>query len=163
MFEGPGYCENWIADALNKNGHYCYRVEKTHISWMAFKEWITRHKPEAVLFSKIPEVTVEQFEYFRRGYKGKIIFWTFDYMREPCNEWYWGLAPHADICFQTDGKDHDGWYKDNGINRVELHQAAAYQHDLPKNISKEDLKSWNYDVVFIGSLYTKRRNDLNGV
>lgn len=163
MFEGPGYCENWIADALNKNGHYCYRVEKTLIPWLEFKEWITCKRPEAVLFSKIPEVSSEQFAHFRKGYKGKIIFWTFDYMLDPSNQWYWGLAPHADICFQTDGKDYTNWYKERKINRVELHQAAAPQHDLPRNITQKDFDDWNFDVVFIGSLYTERRQELNRI
>lgn len=161
MFEGPGFCENWIADALNRNGHYCYRVEKTQISWHDFKEWILRYKPEAILFTKIPEVSLDEFAYFRKGFGGKIIFWTFDYMRDPSNEWYWKMAPLADICFQTDGMDHTGWYKENKVNRVELHQAAAPQHDLPRNVTKKDVEKWDYDVVFMGSLYTERRRRLD--
>lgn len=161
MFEGPGYCENWIADALNRNGHYCSRIEKTLVDWETFTEALFVTKPDAVLFSKIPEVSQGLFEKFRKDFEGKIIFWTFDYMRDPSNTWYWPLAPIADICFQTDGVDHDGWYEDNKVNRVELHQAASPQHDLPRDVTQEDLEKWNYDVVFMGSLYTPRRERLH--
>lgn len=161
MFEGSGYCENWIADALNAGGHYCTRIDKEHTAWTKFTNRVDKGKPEAVLFSKIPQVQPDQFTRFRQRYKGKIIFWTFDYMRDPSNSWYWPMAPLADICFQTDGIDHDGWYEDNKVNRVELHQAIAPQHDLPRDITEEDLTNWEYDVVFMGSLYTDRRNRLN--
>ncbi len=161
MFEGPGYCENWIADALNRNGHYCHRIEKTKIGWDEFVTLTGKHNPDAVLFSKIPEVTESLFGAFSDVYPGKIIFWTFDYMRDPSNSWYWPLAPIADMCFQTDGIDHDGWYEDHKIKRVELHQAIAPQHDFPRNLTEEDLTKWNYDVVFMGSLYTPRREKLH--
>ena len=161
MFEGPGYCENWIADALNRNGHYCHRIEKTKVKWDDFVSGVGTYRPDAVLFSKIPEVSEALFGAFRRVYSGKIIFWTFDYMRDPSNQWYWPMAPLADICFQTDGLDHDGYYEDNKVNRVELHQAAAPQHDLPRALTEEDLGNWEYDVVFMGSLYHDRRNKLH--
>jgi len=162
MFAGAGFCENWISDALNRNGHYCKRVEKTQVTWDHFKTGVlAADKPDAVMFSKIPEIIPEQFSSFRDRYKGKIIFWTFDYMRDPSNAWYWPLAPLADICFQTDGLDHDGWYEDNKVNRVELHQGIAPQHDLPRDITEEDLTKWDYDVVFMGSLYTPRRKKLH--
>lgn len=164
MFEGPGYCENWIADALNRGGHYCHRFEKTSNSWEYFTGRVLyKDKPEAVLFSKIPDIPLDKFKKFREAYKGKIIFWTFDYMRDPSNAWYWPMAPLADLCFQTDGTDHDGWYEDNKVNRVELHQAAAPQHDLPLGTSftEEDLDKWEYDVVFMGSLYHDRRKKLH--
>lgn len=161
MFEGPGYCENWIADALNRNGHYCHRIEKTLVPWEKFEERTLKEHPDAVLFSKISEVTQGQFEAFRKLYHGKIIFWTFDYMKKFGKGWYLPIAPLADICFQTDGIDHDGYYEDHNINRVELHQAAAIQHDLPKSITHEDLEKWNYDVIFMGSLYSKEREKLH--
>ncbi len=161
MFSGPGFCENWIADALNRHGHYCHRIEKTQVDWEFFVSGVRIQKPDAVLFSKIPEVTAKQFKEFRKSYKGKIIFWTFDYMRDQSNSWYWPLAPMADVAFQTDGIDHDGWYEDNKVNRVELHQAAAPQHDLPTDFTQEDLDKWECDVMFMGSLYTDRRKKLN--
>jgi len=161
MFSGPGFCENWIADALNRNGYYCHRIEKTLISWEEFEDRVRKEMPDAVLFSKIPEVVKSQFETFRKLYHGKIIFWTFDYMRDPSNEWYWALAPIADMCFQTDGIDHDGWYEDHKVKRVELHQAIAPQHDFPRDLTEEDLAKWEYDVVFMGSLYTPRRERLH--
>ncbi len=161
MFEGPGYCENWIADALNKNGHYCTRVEKTLVDWTNFVHKVMKEGPDAVLFSKIPEVDALQFLKFKQLFNGKIIFWTFDYMRDPSNAWYWPLAPLADICFQTDGIDHDGWYETNNVNRIELHQAAAPQHDLPASFTEEDLEEWECDVVFMGSLYHDRRIKLH--
>jgi len=161
MFEGPGYCENWIADALNRHGHYCHRIEKTLVPWDQFENRVLKDKPEAVLFSKIPEVSEGMFQRFRNRYNGKIIFWTFDYMRDPNNKWYWPLAPIADICFQTDGTDHDGWYEDNKVNRVELHQAAAPQHDLPTAFTEEDLEKWECDVIFMGSLYHDTRKKLS--
>lgn len=161
LFEGPGYCENWIADALNRNGHYCHRIEKNEVSPAKLLDMAEKENVEAVLFSKIPEISEAQFKIFRDRYKGKIIFWTFDYMRDPSNAWYWKMAPLADICFQTDGIDHDGWYEDNKVNRVELHQAAAPQHDLPRDLTEEDLTGWEHDVVFMGSLYHERRHRLH--
>lgn len=161
MFEGPGYCENWIADALNRNGHYCTRVDLEHTNWADFVHRVMKGGPDAVLFSKIPEVDPKAFLKFKGQYNGKIIFWTFDYMRDPANAWYWPIAPHADICFQTDGIDHDGWYETNNVNRVELHQAAAPQHDLPTAFTEEDLDKWECDVVFMGSLYHDRRQKLH--
>lgn len=161
MFEGPGYCENWIADALNKNGHYCTRIDKEYTGWHDFAHRAIHQKADAVLFSKIPEVDATKFMKFKSQFKGKIIFWTFDYMRDPSNQWYWPLAPLADICFQTDGRDHDGWYEDNDVNRVELHQAAAPQHDLPVSFTEEDLAGWECDVVFMGSLYHERRHKIH--
>lgn len=155
-----GYCENWIASALDRNGHHCLRVQRN--KWFDESRLISiaaQHQCDYLLISKAPEIHPEQLETIRRQTGMKIIWWTFDWMRHPNNiNWYLPLAKVSDICFQTDGKD-DAFYSDNGIKRVELHQGAdPLLHDYPINPSSHlDLAS---DVIFIGSSYTERRRDL---
>jgi hypothetical protein len=158
-FSRPGDCENWIANALNRSGYYCHRYDKKWVSWDRFFTYVCRKNPDVVLFTKIPEVTPSQMLLLKEHYKGLILFWTFDWMLHEANEWYWGLAPLADICFQTDGFG-ESWYEENGVNRVELHQAADAQHDIPTILTAKDIERFSCDVAFTGSAYTPQRKEL---
>lgn len=159
--EKPGYTATFVADALNRSGHYCHNVEKALVPWCEFRKKVKAEKPGAVLLTKIPEVTIEEFKEFREEYSGKIIFWSFDYMRLEGREWYLEMAALADLSFSTDGKDSDNWYKDRNVKSIELHQAAAPIHDIPKSFTEEDKSKFSYDVVFLGMLWTDRRKKMD--
>lgn len=167
QFEHFSYCENWIASALDRNGHHCIRLQRT--------KWFDEHrliavarqvKADILLLSKTPEITPEQLRDIRK--EGlTIVFWTFDWMKHPDNwSWYGPLAKEADVCFQTDGKDSLS-YAEQGINRYELHQGCVPDlHDLPSFASPLDVKlslTHASDVTFIGSTYTPRRQELLNV
>ena len=53
-FQHFSYCENWIAEALDRNGHHCLRVQRRN----TFKaepliEIANRHQASYLLLSKI--------------------------------------------------------------------------------------------------------------
>jgi Glycosyl transferases group 1 len=160
QFEHYGYCENWIADALDRNGHHCLRIRRT--TWFDESRLLkiaSDNHATHLLLSKCPEIKPEQLQIIKDAGL-KIVFWTFDWMREPeAWQWYRPLAKIADICFQTDGYGDNENYVKAGIHRVELHQGfVPVLHDIPKSgVSTRHLDS---DVVFIGSEYTQRRHDL---
>ncbi len=161
QFEHYGYCENWIADALDRAGHYCLRIRRT--PWFDESRMLTIARQNGathVLLSKCPEIEVGQLEALKQAGL-KIVFWTFDWMRHPeAWSWYGPLAKIADLCFQTDGCDLDGFYKAEGIRRVELHQACVPGlHDLPSTANIEDYER-GAALTFIGSEYTERRHEL---
>ena len=166
QFSRPGDCENWIANALNRNGYYCYRIDKDLVSFNDFQLRAIRDKPDACLFTKIPEVPLDAFrnfsETFREYSGGLVLWWTFDWMNHPevCS-WYLPMAQQSDICFQTDGYGNAEVYRNLRINRYELHQAADVQHDIPKEITPEDVERFVANVSFAGSLYTDRRREIN--
>lgn len=163
-FHHYSYCENWIAAALDRNGHHCVRVQRT--KWFDEMKLIAiarQTHARIVLLSKTPEVESAQLREIRKEGLA-IVFWTFDWMRHPeMWKWYAPLAKEADICFQTDGHG-DPAYKDEGIRRVELHQGCVPGlHDLPKNY--DDIMSivdLGADLTFIGSTYSDRRHQLMG-
>lgn len=166
QFSKPGDCENWIANALNRNGYYCYRIDKDLVSFKDFRLKALREKPDACLFTKIPEVPVNEFVDFSRSYKaqteGLVLWWTFDWMNHPIHhDWYWPMAKESDMCFQTDGYGDEKKYREWGINRYELHQAADIQHGIPKIITHEDVEKFSADISFAGSVYTERRKEIN--
>lgn len=160
-FSHYSYCENWIADALDRNGHHCLRISRVkwfdeHRLIQIAKEW----NAEYVLLSKAPEIKPEQIRTMRDAGL-KVIWWTFDWMRHPSNwEWYGPLAKVSDLCFQTDGWGEQHKYEADGIQRVELHQGCVPGlHDLPKDSFGMITRS-QVDVAFIGSSYTERRQAL---
>lgn len=161
QFEHYSYCENWIADALDRNGHHCLRVRRTE--WFDESRLIhiaRQNHATHLLLSKTPEIKPEQLEAIKR--EGiKVVFWTFDWMRHPeAWKWYGPLAQVADICFQTDGYGEEDAYKADGIRRVELHQACVPGlHEVPSRGLPSDCEM-GADVTFIGSGYTDRRHTL---
>lgn len=160
QFEHYGYCENWIADALDRNGHHCLRIRRTNWFDPALLIKIAQDSNAThLLLSKCPEVQPEQLEEIKKA-GIKVVFWTFDWMRHPeAWEWYGPLAKVADICFQTDGSAEAEGYLASGIKRVELHQGfVPGLHDIPKMGTTSD--HFEADVTFIGSNYTQRRHDL---
>lgn len=160
-FEDPTNCENWIADGLNRNGAECHRIERGNISWQQLLQ-MRLVGFDVLLFSKIPDVKPEEFRRLKRKTRARLVFWTFDWMMHHSNAWYQELAPIADLCFQTDGhspKELEA-YEKAGVRRVELHQAADQQHDLPKTFFLDDM-ALSFDILFIGRLYTQRRKDLH--
>jgi hypothetical protein len=156
-FRSHTNAENWIASAISRNGHHCHRVDKEFCDWQRFENVVREERPDAVLFTKIPEVPVGLFSNFRDWFSGHILWWTFDWMRHESNSWYLPMARMSDLCFMTDGTDPEGFYASRGINRVELHQAADYQH---RPIDRVEVTA---DVAFMGSLYTNRRVKLHEV
>lgn len=165
QFEHFGYCENWIAEALDRNGHHCLRVKRA--TWFDEELLIKIARDNNVthlLLSKTPEVKPSQLLSIKNA-GIKIVFWTFDWMRHPdAWEWYAPLAKIADICFQTDGTGEAEFYRSEFINRVELHQGCVPGlHDFPKPSSfhgSRDMSTLGSDVTFIGSEYTPRRHEL---
>jgi hypothetical protein len=161
-FNKPSDCENWIASAFNRNGFYCYRVDKSSVPWQDFKRRAIQERPDACLFTKIPNVPFEEFHNLRQNYDGLLLWWTFDWMGHATNQWYWPMAQISDICFQTDGYSDALKYEQWKINRYEVHQAADFQHDYPKGLaSVEDGERFACDVAFAGSLYTERRREIH--
>jgi hypothetical protein len=160
-FNKPSDCENWIASAFNRNGFYCYRVDKSSVPWQDFKRRAIQERPDACLFTKIPNVPFEEFHNLRQNYDGLLLWWTFDWMGHATNQWYWPMAQISDICFQTDGYGDAAKYDQWKINRYEVHQAADFQHDIPKEILPEDINRFSCDVAFAGSLYTERRREIH--
>lgn len=166
-FQHYSYCENWIAAALDRNGHHCVRVQRT--KWFDEDRLLAiarSVKAEYLLLSKTPEIVPGQLQYIRK-HGVFVIFWTFDWMRCPTNwEWYGDIAREADICFQTDGYADQEFYTAENIRRVELHQGFVRGlHEIP-NFSQESLSPrysaapYGSDIVFIGSTYTNRRREL---
>lgn len=163
-FQHYSYCENWIASALDRNGHHCVRLQRT--TWFDETRLIAvarQVRADVILFSKTPEIVPAQLQAIKKeGFQ--IAFWTFDWMRHPTNwEWYAPLAREADICFQTDGYLTDGVYPKAGIRRVELHQGCVpVLHDLPQFDGERPVRyqAEAHDLVFIGSTYTDRRRQL---
>lgn len=164
-FQHFGYCENWIAEALDRGGHHCLRIQRrTNFSEAQLEKIATEFKATHLLLSKAPEIRVNNLRSLRSHTGMKIVLWSFDLMKDPGNwEWFGPLAEESDICFMTDGTDADGFYKQAGINRVELHQAAVRGlHELPlvgSNV-KFGASTYGVDVAFVGSAYTDRRHRL---
>jgi hypothetical protein len=162
-FAHYGYCENWIAAALDRNGHNCLRISRA--KWFdpeRLIQIIETNRVQILLISKAPEIAPSDLELVRRRTNVRIIWWTFDWMRHPENwAWYKPLAQVSDLCFQTDGTDEEGFYASHNIARIELHQGCVPQlHDVPRE-SNIYLGSANgLEVVFIGSNYTDRRHRL---
>lgn len=168
QFEHYSYCENWIADALDRNGHHCLRIRRT--PWFDEQRLIKiaqDNHATHLLLSKCPEIKADQLETIKKTGL-KIVFWTFDWMRHPeAWAWYRPLAKVADVCFQTDGYGDNENYQKAGIRRVELHQGFVEGlHDLPnclptsKVFAPEGSNGFGHDVVFVGSNYTERRHEL---
>lgn len=160
QFEHYGYCENWIADALDRNGHHCLRIRRT--PWFDEERLIKiarDNNATHLLLSKCPEVTADSLRAIKNAGL-KVVFWTFDWMRHPdAWAWYRDLAKEADICFQTDGYADNEKYEGARIRRVELHQGfVPGLHDIPK--SGQNHGNLHSDVTFIGSEYTERRHEL---
>lgn len=161
QFEHYGYCENWVADAIDRNGHHCLRVRRT--PWFDESRLIMiarQNKATHLLLSKCPEVTAEQLQALKTSGL-KIVFWTFDWMREPeAWKWYKPLAQMADVCFQTDGYGENDAYLKDGINRIELHQGCVPGlHEVPATGNTAD-SEFGSTLAFIGSNYTQRRHSL---
>lgn len=164
-FQHFSYCENWIAAALDRNGHHCIRLQRT--KWFDEQRLIAvarQTKAQILLLSKTPEITADQLIWIKE--QGlRVIFWTFDWMRHPETwKWYEPLAKVADLCFQTDGYG-DHTYAAEGIRRVELHQGCVPGlHDLPNFESAMSVsyvaETLSANVSFIGSNYTARRHEL---
>jgi hypothetical protein len=71
------------------------------------------------------------------------------------------LAKIAHVCFQTDGWGDAGFYQDEGVRRIELHQGFCPDwHVEPLNVTDEEIAAYAGDVVFVGSTYTARRRAL---
>jgi spore maturation protein CgeB len=165
-FQHFGYCENWIADALDRNGHHCLRIQRRR----EFKEEpvieiANKYGADYLLISKAPEVQPENLRSLRAHTRMKVALWSFDWMAHPQNwEWFMPLATEADISFQTDGTDADKFYAFHGINRVELHQGCVPGlHGLPRadfRPIRYGLSTYGVDLAFIGSSYTQRRQSL---
>lgn len=161
-FQHFGYCENWIAAALDRNGFHCIRLRRSH-SWFDEQRLLQiarQNDATILLLSKTPDITPEQLRYIK-SHGIRVVFWTFDWMRHPATwEWYGPLAKEADVCFQTDGWGENEFYRSEGIKRVEVHQGCEPGlHELPRfqTIARSSLSS---DVMFIGSTYTDRRKQL---
>jgi Glycosyl transferases group 1 len=168
-FQHFGYCENWIAEALDRNGHHCLRVQRRRqfaeepICTIADKFNATH-----LLLSKAPEVTAENLRNIRSHSGMKVVLWSFDHMAEPENwKWFGPQAVEADITFMTDGTDADLFYGRSGMRRVELHQGCPPEFDRPDGQDWSDRRSLAHglttyatDVLFIGSMYTHRRKRL---
>lgn len=156
QFEHFSYCENWVADAIDRSGNHCVRVRRTPWFDEQLLLKIARdHQATHLLLSKTPEITADQLQTIKSA-GIKIVFWTFDWMRHPeAWAWYEPLARVADVCFQTDGYDPVGY---SGILRRELHQGIVPGlHELPRF----EFPDWEpADLTFIGSNYTARRHEL---
>lgn len=169
-FQHYGYCENWIASALDRNGHHCVRMsrlhgitDRTYGRTNAIATTVKRHHADCLLVSKAPDLLASEMEEIRNHTGCKIVMWTFDWMRHPSNwKWYGPQAKVADICFQTDGYGEQEGYEKAGIRRVELHQGCVPGlHDLPQSVlPRGPINQMGLDIVFIGSMYTERRQEL---
>lgn len=161
-------CENWIASAIDRNGHACIRLQRNRSGFDVSRliDIIKVSDAQFLLLSKTPEVSAEQLMAIRAATGVKIVFWTFDWMRHPANwAWYGPLAKVADACFQTDG--HTGGPGDSSmiadaaeIDRFELHQGIdPYFHRriVPTPAEQE---MYGAKLAFAGSTYTKRRAEL---
>lgn len=166
-FQHHGYCENWIADALDRNGHHCLRVQRRR----EFKEEpiiaiAKQYGATHLLLSKAPEILPAHLRSLRAHSNMKAVLWAFDWMAHPeVWEWYGPIAAEADIAFQTDGVDANGFYRKAGINRVELHQGCVpVLHDMPHHWAEGSIRhgasTFGVDVAFMGSMYTARRHRL---
>lgn len=157
QFERFSYCENWIADAIDRSGNYCVRVRRaTWFDEQLLLKIAKDHQATHLLLSKTPEITADQLQTIKNA-GIKIVFWTFDWMRHAdAWAWYQPLAQVADMCFQTDGPN--GGFEYNGIARRELHQGIVPGlHELPRY----EFPGWTpTDLAFVGSNYTERRHML---
>lgn len=167
-FDRPSDCENWIANGLTRAGVLVYRWQRKlgtqHTDWYQFCNFVSAEHIEVVLLSKAPELTVQHLRDLRSRTGAKIVWWTFDWMADPrVRSWYFPLAKASDLCFQTDGTDDDGTYANEGIRRIELHQAA--EPDIHNRyvgpFSEDDRRRYTADVAFFGSLYTPKRKQLD--
>lgn len=161
-FDLPSDCENWIANALTRAGVLVYRWQRVqgnvYSDWNAFKDFIVRHDVDVVLLNKAPEVTVDRIRELRELLGCKVVWWTFDRMAiNGIKEWFIPAAKASDICFMTDGDDSDNFYKNHGINRVELHQGFDPLIHRPLEAESD---RFNEDIVFLGSEYTPQRVQL---
>lgn len=156
-------CENWIASALDRNGHYCVRLQRIESAPDIGRiiRTIHNHSATYLLLTKTPELTPDDLQKIRDRTSVRIVFWTFDWMMDPPNwNWYFPLAQMADICFQTDGYGEQAYW-DNGINRVELHQGLEPSvHRTHTGISTKQVETFAADISFCGSVYTRRRQAL---
>lgn len=167
-FQHFGYCENWIADALDRNGHHCLRIQRRSV----YREEpliaiANQYSADYLLISKSPDVQAVSLRRIRNHTQMKIIMWTFDWMQHPENwKWFEPMAKESDVVFCTDGSDADGFYQKNGIPRVELHQGCVPGlHDLPYGATAGHplsfgLSVYGVDLAFIGSGYSQRRIQL---
>jgi hypothetical protein len=167
-FDRPSDCENWIANALTRAGILVYRWQRKlgsqHTDWYEFCNFVSAERINLVLFSKAPELTAQHLRDLRSRTGAKIVWWTFDWMADPrVGPWYFPLASTSDLCFQTDGTDVDGTYANQGIRRVELHQAADpdIHNRYVGDMGDLDRRRYTADVAFFGSLYTPRRKALD--
>lgn len=160
QFEHWSYCENWIADAIDRSGHHCLRIRRT--PWFDELRLITIARQNGathLLLSKTPEIHPDQLVAIKQAGL-KVVFWTFDWMRHPdAWQWYGPLSKVADACFQTDGYGDAEFYKSEGVNRIELHQGyVPGLHEIPNML--RDSSNGGGLVTFIGSEYTERRHEL---
>lgn len=157
-------CENWIAHALDRNGHLCVRLQRhrTLFNPNRLIHAIKNSNADYLLLTKTPEISAEQLRQVKIQTNVRIVFWTFDWMMHPTNaEWYLPLASLADYAFQTDGCNPALAYTVYGINRIELHQGIMPRvHNVPSDLTSAEIARFAADVSFIGSIYTKRRQVL---
>lgn len=154
-------CENWIATSIDRAGHACFRMQRRPVFHVEkFIEALEMCGADILLLSKTPDISEEHLRFIKSRFKGKIVFWTFDWMLHPNNAgWYMPLAKLADVCFQTDGWGDAEYYRCFGINRVELHQGAMVDdwHKPVEDAVPEEIAKWAGDVVFVGTTYTDQR------
>lgn len=158
-------CENWIASSLECAGHPCFRMQRNAGPFDPDRmmRGLEKASPDILLLSKTPEIDADQFAYIRRNFRGKIVFWTFDWMMHPTTAaWYLPLARQAAVCFQTDGYGEAAQYRDLGINRIELHQGAMTTswHRPVTDVTAIERERYSCDVTFAGSEYTPARREL---
>lgn len=162
-FNSISDCEGWIATTLERQGHYVLRVQRDRDAFVpaALIKAIRQSEADYLLLSKTPEITRDQLVAVKEATGVKVVFWTFDWMRDPANwRWYAPLAQVADICFQTDGWGEPE-YEEAGIRRVELHQGAFPDIHRPVTPTDREKEKYTADVAFCGSLYTPRRHELH--
>lgn len=166
----PSDCENWIANALSRAGVLVYKQQRkiydmltlsSDTDFQLFLNTLLLHKIQVVLINKVPEFKVHWIKELR-SMGIIVVWWTFDRMAESgIKEWFIPLAIESNICFMTDGNDSDNYYKDHGINRIELHQGFDPIIHRPYYFTDiKDVIEFECDVAFLGSAYTFGRKNL---
>lgn len=163
-FQHYSNCENWVAEALDRNGHHCLRVQRrSRFSLESLLEIAAMAKVTHVLTSKTPEIAPEDIRRLKEAGL-KVLMWTFDWMANPINwEWFGPRAKECDMVFMTDGMDADRFYENAGIRRVELHQGCVPGlHEPLQDVEglPYPLTAYSADIAFIGKTYTARRREL---
>jgi len=152
-YDNSKCCENFIAESLEKLGHYVYRLQRE--TW---RDNLPSDQLNFILISQFGGYGEKVIHRLRERYPNvPIIYWAFDYHMSDLHQWHIDLATQSDIFFSKE-MEHRAYYEKLG----------AHFHWLPEDFAPDlmDKDTINeahqvYQVVFTGSYITKAKERLS--